>query len=367
LPNEPVGNEAPAATIAPLCARAEDPTSEVAIPSDAAPAERRRHLPLATTRGPTSSCAMPQRIVIGANAHAELASLLRSARPDLEVRGNRYTDLTADDLAWGDSYIGFRRPPLPTMGNIRWVHCTGAGVDSWLCPDELSRDIMLTRTSESFGPAIAEWALARALAFTQQLISLQQAQVEHRWAPRDLALLRGSRVLVLGTGDVGTHCARLFAALGAHVTGVSRTGRGNADVFQSLARVDALPELVTTAEWIVLTVPLTHDTRHLFNRALLQRCTGAVLINAGRGAVVEEAALPEALQSGWLKGAALDVFDVEPLAATSPLWDDARVMISPHISGLTTTEGAVTGFLECLTALEQGETPAWIVDRQRGY
>src|SRR6187551_189640 len=112
---------------------------------------------------------MHQHIVIGANAHAELAALLRDARPDLEIRGNRYTELTADDLAWGDTYLGFRRPPLPTMGSIRWVHCTGAGVDSWLYPDELPRDILLTRTSESFGPRIAEWALSRALAFTQQL------------------------------------------------------------------------------------------------------------------------------------------------------------------------------------------------------
>lgn len=310
---------------------------------------------------------MPQRIVIGANAHQQMAALLRSARPDLEVRGNRYTDLTADDLAWGDSYIGFRRPPLPTMGNIRWVHCTGAGVDAWLYPDELPRDILLTRTSESFGPRIAEWALTRALAFTQQLIDLHDAQRQRRWAPRETALLHGSRVLVVGTGDIGTHTARLFSALGCHVTGVSRTGRGDDAVFARLATVDALPTLVADAEWIVLTVPLTAATRGLFSRELLSRCQGAVLLNAGRGAVVDESALPDALANAWIRGAALDVFEVEPLPATSPLWADERVMISPHISGLTTNEGAVVGFLECLAAIERGETPAWVVDRERGY
>lgn len=310
---------------------------------------------------------MPQRIVIGAHAHRELAKLIRAARPGLEIRGNRYTDLTADDLEWADSYIGFRRPPLPTMGNVRWVHCTGAGVDSWLYPDELSRDIMLTRSSESFGPAIAEWALARALAFTQQLIDLNQAQKEHRWAPRELPLIRDSRVVVVGTGDVGSHVGRLFASLGAHVTGVSRTGRGDAHIFSTLATVDELPKLVEDAQWIVLMVPLTADTRGLMSRALLARCRGAVLINAGRGAVVDEDAIPEALQNGWLTGAALDVFHVEPLPATSPLWDNPRVMISPHISGLTTNEGAAAGFLECLAAIEHGETPAWVVDRDRGY
>jgi len=310
---------------------------------------------------------MHQHIVIGANAHAELAALLQGSRPDLEIRGNRYTDLTADDLAWGDTYLGFRRPPLPTMGNIRWVHCTGAGVDSWLYPDELPGDILLTRTSESFGPRIAEWALARALAFTQQLIDLADAQRQRRWAPRETAMLQGARVLVVGTGDIGTHVARRFSALGAHVTGVSRSGRGDDAVFPQLASVKELPSLVGEAEWIVLTIPLTAESRGLFSRDVLARCTGAVLLNAGRGAVVDESVLPDALDKGWLRGLALDVFEVEPLPETSPLWSDSRVMISPHISGLTTNEGAVIGFLECLSALERGETPPGVIDRTRGY
>lgn len=310
---------------------------------------------------------MPNHIVIGANAHAELAALLRAARPDLEIRDKRYTEVTAGDLSWGDTYIGFRRPPVETMGNIRWVYCTGAGVDSWLYPDELPRDIMLTRTAESFGPQIAEWALARALAFTQQLPDLQNAQRERRWAPRDTALLRGARVLVVGTGDIGTHVARLFGAMGAHVTGVSRIGRGEPAVFERVASVASLATLVEDAEWIILTIPLTAATRGLFSRDLLSRCRGAVLLNAGRGAVVDESALPVALDQGWLSGAALDVFEIEPLPADSPLWTDSRVIISPHISGLTTSEGAITGFLECLGAIERGETPRGVVDRDRGY
>ena len=103
-----------------------------------------------------------KRVVVGANAHASLSAALLRARPDLAIRGNEYTEVSADDLDWGDTYIGFRRPPLATMSNIRQVHCTGADVDPWLFPDELPRDILLTRTTESFGPMVAEWALARA-------------------------------------------------------------------------------------------------------------------------------------------------------------------------------------------------------------
>ncbi len=316
---------------------------------------------------PVTGVFAPRRIVIGANAHAELASAVKAIRPDLEIRGNKFTDLTADDLAWGEAYLGFKRPPLPGMGNIRWVHCTGAGVDAWLYPDELPRDILLTRTSESFGPMIAEWALARAMAYSQQLIDLAQCQRLHRWAPRDIALLRGSKAVVVGTGDVGTHVGRLFTALGCRMYGVSRTGQGDPSVFYAMAEVSALKDMVAVADWLIVTLPLTAATHKLINRDVLSAGRGAVLINAGRGAVIEESAIPDALDKGWLRGAALDVFEVEPLPLESPLWQDTRVMVSPHISGLTTVDGAAKGFVECLTSLERGERSKWEVDRARQY
>jgi len=305
--------------------------------------------------------------VIGATAHAELAERLRTVRGDLEIRASPYTEVTADDLAWADTYVGFRRPPLPTMGSVRWVHCTGAGVDAWLYPVELPRDILLTRTSESFGTYIAEWALARALAFRQHLLDLAECQRRHAWAPGEIGYIRGSRAVIVGTGDLGSHIARLFAALGAEVHGVSRSGGGDPAVFASTLKVSELRRLAASADWLILTLPLTSGTRGLIGRDVLSACRGAVLINAGRGAVVDEAVIPEALDNGWLAGAALDVFTVEPLPADSPLWGDRRVMISPHISGLTTVEGAIAGFLECLGALERGQTPTRAVDRDREY
>ena len=314
---------------------------------------------------------MPQvsakRVVIGAQAHVPLAEALQRARPDLELRGSKYTDVSAHDLAWGDTYIGFRRPPLATMGNIRWVHCTGAGVDAWLIPEELPRDILLTRTTESFGPMIAEWALARALAFTQQLLDLAQDQQRREWKPRDVAMLRGTTAVIVGTGDVGTHVGRLFRGMGCEVLGVSRSGAGDELVFSECGTTAALAAFASRADWLICTLPLTHDTRGLIGRDVLGSCRNAVLLNAGRGAVVDEALLPEAFGKGWLRGAALDVFETEPLPVESPLWMDARVMISPHISGITTTEGAAAGFLECLETLERGEAPRWIVDRDRQY
>ena len=305
--------------------------------------------------------------MIGAGAHAQLTALLQSQRPDLEVHGKPYTEITSDDLAWADAYMGFKRPPLPTMGNVRWVHCTGAGVDSWVEPPELPREILLTRTSESFGVYIAEWALARALAMRQQIVDLADAQRRHEWSPREISYIRGSRAVIVGTGDVGSHIAKLFSALGASVHGVSRSGHGDTSIFPTTSRVAELTRLASGADWLILTLPLTAETRGLIGREILSACRGAVLMNAGRGAVVDEKLIPEALDKGWLSGAVLDVFETEPLPKESPLWDDRRVMISPHISGLTTSEGAIAGFLECLGEIERGERPARTVNRELGY
>lgn len=309
----------------------------------------------------------PKRVLVGAAAHAELCEWLRERRPDIEFRGAPHTAVTAGDLDWAEAYVGFRRPPAAvTMGNVRWVHCTGAGVDSWLAAPALDDGILLTRTSESFGPAIAEWAVARVLAFQQQWRALEAAQQERRWAPRDIARIAGTRALVVGTGDIGSAIARQFGALGIAVTGVSRSGSPT-EGFTAVHRVEALATLVGEADWIVLVIPSTPQTRGLVSRAVLANCRGAVLLNAGRGAVLDESALPEALDHGWLRGAALDVFEAEPLPASSPLWQDPRVMISPHISGPTTRDGAGIGFLECLAELEAGTPSKWQVDRLAGY
>jgi phosphoglycerate dehydrogenase-like enzyme len=308
----------------------------------------------------------PRRIVVGARSHAELIAILRNQRPDLEYRGAPHTEVSAADLTWGDSYLGFKRPPVPTWGSVRWVHCTGAGVDAFLLDDPLPDDILLTRTSEPFGPQIAEYCLSRALAFTQRVRTLEQLQAKHLWKQLPIETLAGSRVLVVGTGEVGRAIAEKFSAVGCIVRGVSRSGR-SVNAFADVYPVRDLKERVADAHWLVLAAPLTPDTQRLVSREILLACRGAVLINVGRGQVVDERAIPEALDAGALRGAALDVFEVEPLAETSPLWGRADVMISPHVAGLTNIPAAAESFLETLSSIEAGQSPGGMVDRTRGY
>jgi phosphoglycerate dehydrogenase-like enzyme len=308
----------------------------------------------------------PHRILVAYQSLSELGPYIARRRPDLEVRAKTTTDIRPEDLGWAEVFVGFRRPTNGDFGSVRWVHCVGAGVDAFLLRDPLSDEVLLTRTSEPFGPQIAEYCLARALVWTQGVLDLAEEQRAHRWTPRHPEPLRGSRVLVVGTGEVGTAVAQAFDAVGCDVHGVSRSGTRRPP-FRSVVPTSALGESVEAAKWIVLALPLTKETLHLVGSEVLAHCRGAVLINVGRGALVDEGALPTALDAGWLRGAALDVFATEPLPADSPLWARRDVLISPHVAGLTTVAGAGDGFLECLAELERGERPRMTVDRSRGY
>ena len=179
-------------------------------------------------------------------------------------------------------------------------------------------------------------------------------------------LVGETRALVVGTGEVGRGIAARFHALGVTVDGVSSGG----SAVHPFARVFArrhLHDALRGADWLILAAPLTEATFHMIGAEECRAVKGGYLINVGRGALVDEAAIIPALDAGHLRGAALDVFETEPLPADSPLWKHPKVLVSPHISGLTSVEGATAGFLHALEALERGERPDTAVDPKRGY
>ncbi|HUG28577.1 MAG TPA: D-2-hydroxyacid dehydrogenase [Gemmatimonadales bacterium] len=308
----------------------------------------------------------PDRLLIVDRDREALATWINERRPALEIRTRDRAEASQADLDWADAYMGFRPPPTLALDGIAWVHCTGAGVDGFLFRRPFPDDTLLTRNDEPFGAQIGEWCVARALAVTQQLPGLLDDQHHRRWVPRELAPLRGSRVLVVGAGEVGRGVAGAFAALGCTVHGVSRSGGARAP-FETVSQVEHLASVVADAEFLVLTLPLTEATFHLVDGGLLAHCRNAVLMNAGRGALVDEAAIIPAFQAGHLRAAALDVFEQEPLPENSPLWSDPRILISPHVAGLTTVAGAGGSFLQVCSALERGARPDLAVDTGRGY
>lgn len=309
----------------------------------------------------------PKHILMAGDHIAGLRDAIATARPDLEIRAKTLATIDGADLAWADVFVGFRKPAVDGWGSVRWIHSIGAGVDGLVYRKSLPAGILLTKSGEDFGPAIGEWCVARALAENQFLREFGADQRERRWdRNREPVLLRGQRVLILGTGQVGSGIARAFRGLGAVVTGLSRSGRPVAD-FDRVVTTERFEVEVKDAHWLILAAPLTEATRGWLGRDRLTQCDGVYLMNVGRGAVVDEGALPEALDRGYLRGAALDVFEREPLPPESPLWDHPLVTLSPHISGPSTLDATLAGFLESLAAVERGDRPRLAVDPGRGY
>ena len=222
--------------------------------------------------------------------------------------------------------------------NLRWVHLPGAGVDHPAIGRLLDRGIRLTSSAGSTAEPIAQSAIAGLLMLARRFPHHLDAQRRRAWEPLENADvapdLRGQTLLVFGLGSIGAAIARIARAIGLHVVGVRRSPARPDDPVDELHTPDALDALLPRTDWLAIASPLTPQTRGLFDAAMLARLPrGAHLINVGRGPIVDERALIEALRSGQLAGAYLDVFEEEPLPAGSPLWDLPRVIVTPHNSG----------------------------------
>ena len=295
-----------------------------------------------------------------------LATYVTARRPDLVCRVRTADTITAADRVWANVLIGFRVPVEIEHSSIRWVHATGAGVDAFLSRSIWPIGVTLTRTIGELGLRIAEYCVGHALAMSQRVLTFRDDQIARRWAPVEPMQLRGTTAVIVGTGSVGSAIASRFAALGCVTVGVSRSGSARLP-FNHVYSVEDLSVVVPTAHWLVLAMPLTQETKTLIAEPVLTRCRTACLINVARGGVLDTTALLEALDTGRLVGAVLDVFDEEPLPSDSPLWRARGVLITPHVAGVTHVEEAGEAFLNALAQLEAGVTPATRVDPAIGY
>ncbi|WP_315098069.1 NAD(P)-dependent oxidoreductase [uncultured Cellulomonas sp.] len=240
------------------------------------------------------------------------------------------------------------------LTRLRWVQTLAAGPDATLAAG-FADDVVITSGRGLHDGPVAEHTLALMLAAARRIPDLVRAQAEHRWAGelggmqdartgQAFRSLDGARVLIWGFGSIAARLAPLLAALGAQVTGVATTA-GDRHGFQVISPFD-LPDHLPRTDVLVSLLPATEQTRHAIDADVLaQLLPHAWVVNVGRGATLDEAALLAALRSGRLAGAALDVFETEPLPADSPLWDEPRVLISPHAAG-----GRPIGAGELITA-----------------
>jgi phosphoglycerate dehydrogenase-like enzyme len=255
---------------------------------------------------------------------------------------------------------------------LAWVHAGSAGVDHLLPALADRPDVVLTNSAGVFERPIAEYVLGLMLSHAKGFEETARAQSERRWAYRETASLEGATLVVVGAGRIGTAIARLAAAMGMHVIGVRRAAPvpPSPPPFARVVGIADLGTVVGGADFVAIATPATPATDRLVDaRVLAAMKPTAYLMNVGRSTAVDTAALAAALREGVIAGAALDVFDGEPLPPDSPLWAVPNLFVSPHMSGDAGGWGVriIELFARNLAARREGRPLEAVVDRSRGY
>jgi glyoxylate/hydroxypyruvate reductase A len=271
--------------------------------------------------------------------------------------------------------LSWRHPPgaLADLPNLKIIFSLGAGVDH-LFVDPALPDRPIVRVVDSdLTDRISEWVVMHALIHLRQLRRYERQQRERVWADDDDQPKAGDiDVGVLGLGVLGLDAAAKLKALGFRVSGWSATAKSGTG-FPCFTGAGGLDALLAQTDLLVVLLPLTPATRGMLNGSLFSRLKrggplgGPVLINAGRGALQVEADVLAALDSGRLKGTSLDVFEHEPLPASSPLWTHPAVYVSPHNAAISAPGPIVAAIARQIEAFERGEPLRNVVDRARGY
>ncbi|MFI6087339.1 D-2-hydroxyacid dehydrogenase [Streptomyces sp. NPDC051218] len=246
----------------------------------------------------------------------------------------------------------------------RWVHTASAGVDRLMCPELAESDTLVTNARGVFDQPIAEYVAALVLAMAKDLPRTLQLQGERTWRHRETQRVARTRACVVGSGPIGHAIVRMLKGLGIITALVGRSARGG------VHGPDELDRLMARADWVVCAAPLTDDTRGMFDaRRFGMMQPSARFINIGRGALVVEDDLAAALSKRWIAGAALDVFEHEPLPPESPLWTAPGLIVSPHMSGDTVGWRDELGaqFVELYEEWAAGRPLSNVVDKKRGY
>jgi phosphoglycerate dehydrogenase-like enzyme len=254
----------------------------------------------------------------------------------------------------------------PHVRSLRWIHAGSVGVDAVLLDEVVAGDVVVTNTRGVFERPIAEYVLALILLFAKDLHGTLALQREHRWVHRETEPLTGRRVVVLGAGGVARELVPLLRAAGMEVQVVGRTARADDPDLGRVLATTEVDELLTGADFVVVALPLTAETRGYLDArriALLHR--GARIINVGRGPLVDEEALLGALRARAIAGAALDVFAEEPLPPAHPFWSMDGVIVSPHMSGdrIGWERAVVECFVENLRRWQNGDELVNVIDK----
>lgn len=301
---------------------------------------------------------------------ARYVEQLRTRFPGIEFAHANSDEELKEALRDSDATFSsvVRDDAFQQAGKLRWIHASSAGIGSMLYPSLVESDVVLSNSRGIMSEWIAEHVLSVILAWQRGLHLALRRQTERVWAQVEIAdwqrPVRDTRVLIVGYGSIGRSIADKCGLMGMSFTPMRRrTGH-------RMASLEQLPVELPEHDVVVLSVPHTRETHGFFNREMIARMNpGSLLINVGRGKLVDEAALIDGLRQGRPGGAALDVFEHEPLADNSALWSMDNVIITPHVAGFG------HGFWEAMVGLFSRNLEGWlkgeplenVVDKRRGY
>ena len=274
-----------------------------------------------------------------------------------------------------DIIYGFAPSIVKSSKKLKWLCVPWAGVDSLMTPGYFANEAcLLTNAAGAYGVSIAEHMIATSLVMMRRLDEFLEETRNGQWLkPRPQRSLKDCRITVLGTGDIGTTFAtRARAFEPESIIGVCRSGKSSSPVYDKVLPVSELDSILPETDLLAMSLPSTPETRGILSReriALLPK--GAFIVNVGRGSAIDEDALADALDNGQLAGAALDVFQTEPLPAGHRLWKTKKLLITPHVAGNMTLSHTrnknVAMFLEDLKNFTEGAPLKYLVDRKLGY
>jgi phosphoglycerate dehydrogenase-like enzyme len=313
--------------------------------------------------------------VFGDWSSAPSADMLRAALPEdriVAVRGEELGSAAEAEAAFGGFSIDRLRAALAGMSQLRWVHTFSAGVDRHVPEMATFERVLLTNNSGAYDVPIAEHVIAMIFAAAKRVPEHLAAQSRREWQ-RDSphAEVRGATLVILGMGSIGSELARLANGVGMRVIGIRRdASRPGGPGVERIVPPDRFVDAAREADYLAVTAALTPQTRGMVSAEVLRALKPtAWVINIARGPIVDEAALAAALKEKRIGGAALDVFAVEPLPATSPLWDCANAILTPHISNSSprVRERSLALVAENVRRFKAGEPLLNVVDRTIGY
>ncbi|MBQ7926316.1 MAG: D-2-hydroxyacid dehydrogenase [Lachnospiraceae bacterium] len=284
--------------------------------------------------------------------------------------------LVSEDYA--NMEIVFGEPEHSTihlMKNLRWIQMTWAGANKYTSTTNFPGKITLTSASGAYGYVISEYIISGLLALTKNLFSYGEQMKNGGWNKIEGEdTLEGKRVLILGTGDIGQETAKKLKCFGCYTVGICRTSGNQLRHFDEIYTIDVLDTQLKMAEVVIIALPGTAETAGMFDAERIEKMkANAILVNVGRGFIVNTDDLTNALQTGLLKGAVLDVTEPEPLPEKHPLRYMENVVLTPHISGISWGENRFTRkrildiFCENLKRDRDNEPKKNVIDFSKGY